>query len=202
MLLNKKGATMITWIKDHQHLAQIQQKHKEFLILLFYGEFSPAAKRALAELEQFSTEDGHAPVYALDVQRLKGVHKDFGVETVPTVVTVKNGTVVQRFEGVESAQFYARMFSGARPSVYRSGKDKAPRRVIVYSGPGCPACGTAKAYLRRQGVRFREVDIARDPQAAQRLVRRSGQMAVPQIDIDGQLIVGFDQAKIDRILTS
>jgi glutaredoxin 3 len=50
-------------------------------------------------------------------------------------------------------------------------------------------------------VSFREVDIARDQHAAQSLVRRSGQMAVPQIDIDGHLVVGFDQAKIDKILS-
>jgi glutaredoxin 3 len=46
------------------------------------------------------------------------------------------------------------------------------------------------------------VDIARDQNAAQSLVRRSGQMAVPQIDIDGHLIVGFDREKIDRIIGS
>jgi glutaredoxin 3 len=42
--------------------------------------------------------------------------------------------------------------------------------------------------------------VARDQQAAQSVVRRSGQMGVPQIDIDGHLIVGFDRAKIDRML--
>ncbi len=193
---------MIEWIEGREHLEEIQEKHKEFLILLFYADFSSASKRALDELEQFSKEDKQVPVYGIDVERVKGAHKSFGVETVPTTVALRDGKVVQRFEGVESAGFYARMFSGARPSVYKTAKGAVPRRVIVYSGPGCPACGTAKAYLRRQGVRFREVDIARDPQAAQRLVRRSGQMAVPQIDIDGQLIVGFDQAKIDRILAT
>jgi glutaredoxin-like YruB-family protein len=193
---------MIEWIKDHEHLTEVQQKHTEFLIVLFYANFSPASKRALAELEQFSKEDGQVPVYIIDVERVKGVHKQFGVETVPTVLALRKGKVTQRLEGVESAQFYARIFSGARPSHYKTAKGTVPRRVIVYSGPGCPACGTAKAYLRRRGVSFREVDIARDQHAAQRLVRRSGQMAVPQIDIDGHLIVGFDRAKIDRILAS
>ena len=74
--------------------------------------------------------------------------------------------------------------------------------MVVYSGPGCPACGTAKAYLRSRGINFRVIDIARNPRAAEVLVRRSGQMAVPQIDIDGHLVVGFDQAKIDRLLSS
>jgi len=191
---------MIQWINDHEHLAELQQKHKEFLILLFYGDFSAASKRALTELEQFTKEDGKAPVYGLDVEKVKGVHKQFGVERVPTVVALRRGKVAHRLEGVESAGFYARVLAGASPSQYKTGKGTAPRRVIVYSGPGCPACGSAKAYLRRQGISFREVDIARDQSAAQSLVRRSGQMAVPQIDIDGHLIVGFDREKIDRIM--
>jgi len=193
---------MIKWIQGLHHLTELQQNHPDGLILLFYGDFSPASERALAELEQFTAEDGTTPVYALDVEKVKGVHKQFGVTSVPTVITLKNGAVDQRMEGVESAQFYARLFSGAQHDVYRSATDAPARRVIVYSGPGCPACGSAKAYLRRRGVRFREIDIGRDQQAAQSLVKRSGQMAVPQIDINGQLIVGFDRAKIDKILAS
>lgn len=193
---------MIEWIQGQKHLGEAQEKHKEFLIVLFYGNFSSASKRALAELEQFSKEDEQVPVYVIDVERVKGIHKQFGVETVPTVLALRKGKVTRRLEGVESAQFYARIFSGVYPSHYKTGKGTVSHRVIVYSGPGCPACGTAKTYLRRRGVSFREVDIARDQHAAQRLVRRSGQMAVPQIDIDGHLIVGFDQAKIDRILSN
>jgi glutaredoxin-like YruB-family protein len=193
---------MIQWIKDKDHLEEVQRKHREFLVVFFYGDFSSASKRALAELEQFSKEDGKAPVYGIDVEKVKGVHKQFGVERVPTVVALRRGKVIQQLEGVESAGFYARILSGARPSQYKAGKGTAPRRVIVYSGPGCPACGSAKTYLRRLGISFREVDIARDRNAAQSLVRRSGQMAVPQIDIDGHLIVGFDRAEIDRIIGS
>jgi glutaredoxin-like YruB-family protein len=193
---------MIEWIEDHKHLGEAQKKHKEFLIVLFYANFSSASKRALAELEQFSKENEQVPVYVIDVERVKGVHKELGVKNVPTVLALRKGKVTQRLEGVESAQFYARIFSGVYPSRYKKAKSTPSHRIIVYSGPGCPACGTAKAYLRRRGVGFREVDIARDQHAAQTLVRRSGQMAVPQIDIDGHLVVGFNQAEIDRILST
>ena len=47
---------------------------------------------------------------------------------------------------------------------------------------------------------FREVDISRDERAAQELVRRSGQMGVPQTDIDGRIVVGFDKARLDELL--
>jgi glutaredoxin len=58
----------------------------------------------------------------------------------------------------------------------------------------------AKTYLRTQGVPFRDVDVSRDPAAARDLVRRTGQMGVPVIEIDGVSIVGFDQARIDSAL--
>jgi glutaredoxin len=58
----------------------------------------------------------------------------------------------------------------------------------------------AKTYLRTRGVPFRDVDVSRDPAAARNLVRRTGQMGVPVIEVDGSPIVGFDQARIDSAL--
>jgi glutaredoxin len=58
----------------------------------------------------------------------------------------------------------------------------------------------AKTYLRTRGVPFRDVDVSRDPAAARNLVRRTGQMGVPVIEVDGRPIVGFDQAQIDSAL--
>lgn len=193
---------MIEWVKDHNHLVQVQEKHKEFLVLMFYADFSSNAKRALSELESFSKRNKEVPIYVIDVEKVKGVHKQFGVENVPTVVLIKKGNVSWRIEGVESAQFYARIISGVHPSSHKKGEKGISRRVIVYTAPGCPACGAVKSYLRQRGINFREVDISRDQHAAEKLVRRSGQMAVPQIDINGHLVVGFDRVKIDRFLSS
>jgi glutaredoxin-like YruB-family protein len=74
-------------------------------------------------------------------------------------------------------------------------------RVIVFSSPTCVWCMRAKTYLRTRGVPFRDVDVSRDPAAARNLVRRTGQMGVPVIEIDGRPIVGFDQAQIDSALS-
>lgn len=75
-----------------------------------------------------------------------------------------------------------------------------PHRVIVYSTPTCPWCTRAKAYLRERGVPFRDVDVSRDRAAAFDLVRRTHQMGVPVIEIDGQLVVGFNRQAIDLAL--
>lgn len=195
---------MIKWINDKTELSLLREKNKEFLALFFYADFSDAAKRALPEIEEFKRDNEKLPIYGIDVSKVKGVHKEFGVKNVPTVVTLHKGKDVEKIEGVQSAQFYARSFIGAHPALKKTagnGKEAiATPRVVVYSTPTCPACNSAKSYFRRKGVRFRDVDVSRDQQAAENLMRRSGQMAVPQIDINGQLIVGFDQSKIDRLL--
>ncbi|MCL4312957.1 MAG: glutaredoxin family protein [Actinobacteria bacterium] len=81
-----------------------------------------------------------------------------------------------------------------------SSKNERRHRVLVFTTPSCPWCRKAKAYLREQHVPFREIDVSRDPSAARDLVRRSGQMGVPVIEIDGRPIVGFDKPVIDRLL--
>lgn len=75
-----------------------------------------------------------------------------------------------------------------------------PHRVLVFTTPTCPWCKRAKSYLRENKVPFREIDVSRDQQAARDLVRRTGQMGVPVIQIDGRSIVGFDKPQIDRLL--
>lgn len=73
-------------------------------------------------------------------------------------------------------------------------------RVLVFTTPTCPWCNRAKQYLRQRNVRFREVDVSRDASAARDLVRRTGQMGVPVVEIDGRPIVGFDKPRIDTLL--
>jgi len=78
--------------------------------------------------------------------------------------------------------------------------NKKKNRVIVFSTPTCSYCNMAKQYFRRNKIRFKDVDVSRDPAAARDLVRRTGQMGVPVIDINGKLIVGFDKPQINRLL--
>lgn len=78
--------------------------------------------------------------------------------------------------------------------------NKKKNRVIVFSTPTCTYCNRAKHYFRQQGVRFRDVDVSKDPVAARDMVRRSGQQGVPVIDINGKVIVGFNKPEIDKLL--
>ena len=188
------------WVKDSKHFKELCRKHTDFLVLFFYAEFSTSAQRAMKEVKEFSRGNDGIPVCVIDVAKVKGIHKQFNVKNVPTVLSLEKGKVTKFIEGVQSARFYELAFSGIAPARGGPRPEKRPHRVLVYSGPGCPACGILKSYLRRHSVAFREVNIANDPREAEKLVRRSGQMAVPQTDIDGHLVVGFDQTKLNRLL--
>jgi glutaredoxin 3 len=73
-------------------------------------------------------------------------------------------------------------------------------RVLVFTTPTCSWCTRVKAYLRENRVQFREIDVSRDQKAADNLVRKTGQMGVPVVEIDGRPIVGFDKQRIDALL--
>ncbi|MEE4194074.1 MAG: glutaredoxin domain-containing protein [Anaerolineae bacterium] len=78
---------------------------------------------------------------------------------------------------------------------------KRQPRVIVFSTPSCTYCNLAKKYFRENRIKFRDVDVSRDPAAARDMVRRSGQSGVPVIDIGGKIVVGFNRQKIDQLLS-
>ncbi len=73
-------------------------------------------------------------------------------------------------------------------------------KVLVFSTPTCSFCNLAKKYFREKGVKFTDIDVTRDQSAARDMVRRSGQMGVPVIDIGGKIIVGFDKPRINSLL--
>ena len=73
-------------------------------------------------------------------------------------------------------------------------------KVVVVSTPTCSFCNMAKSYFREKGVKFTDIDVSRDQAAARDMVRRSGQMGVPVIDIGGQVVVGFNRPQINSLL--
>lgn len=74
------------------------------------------------------------------------------------------------------------------------------KKVKVYSTSTCPYCVRVKQFLKDNNVQFTEIDVSSDQKAAQEMIERSGQMGVPVVDIDGEIIVGFDKRKISSVL--
>lgn len=74
------------------------------------------------------------------------------------------------------------------------------KRVKVYSTPACPYCIRAKQFLKDNNIIFQDIDVSKDEEMAEEMIRKSGQMGVPVLDIDGEVIVGFDKEKIKQVL--
>jgi len=74
------------------------------------------------------------------------------------------------------------------------------KKVKIYSTPTCPFCMMSKKFLKENNIDFEDIDVSTDQAKAQEMVQKSGQMAVPVLDIDGEIIVGFDKEKIRKAL--
>ena len=72
--------------------------------------------------------------------------------------------------------------------------------VKIYTTPSCGYCNIAKDWLRKQIVAFNEYNVATDMVKAQEMVKKSGQMGVPVLDVNGKLIIGFNQSAIESAL--
>ena len=74
------------------------------------------------------------------------------------------------------------------------------KKVAVYSTPTCPFFIRAKQFLSENNVVFTDIDVSKDEGKVEEMIEKSGQMGVPVIDVDGQIIVGFDKEKIRSVL--
>ena len=72
--------------------------------------------------------------------------------------------------------------------------------INLYTTPSCTYCKKAKSFFKENRIRFNEYDVSRDQRRADEMVRKSGQMGVPVIDINGKIIVGFNQPEVERAL--
>jgi glutaredoxin-like YruB-family protein len=73
-------------------------------------------------------------------------------------------------------------------------------KIRIFSTPVCPYCVTLKEFLKERGFEFEDINVASDVQAREEMVKKSNQMGVPVIEIDGQIIVGFDRRKVVEAL--
>ncbi|MBU2634924.1 glutathione S-transferase N-terminal domain-containing protein [Patescibacteria group bacterium] len=73
-------------------------------------------------------------------------------------------------------------------------------KVKVFSTPSCPYCVTLKEFLKEHNIGFEDIDVSQDKVASDEMIEKSGQMGVPVIEIDNQIVIGFDREKIMKLL--
>lgn len=74
------------------------------------------------------------------------------------------------------------------------------KKVKIYSTPTCPYCMRAKQFLKENNIDFEDIDVSANQAQAQEMIRISGQTAVPVLDIEGEVIVGFNKDRIKQVL--
>ena len=74
------------------------------------------------------------------------------------------------------------------------------KNVKIYSTPTCPWCVRVKQFLKDNNILYEDLDVSQNQPAAEEMIQKSGQMGVPVLDIDGNIIVGFDKEKINAAL--
>jgi len=72
--------------------------------------------------------------------------------------------------------------------------------IKVYSTPGCPWCNVAKDFFKSHNLNFEDIDVSLDEKAAQEMIKKSGQMGVPVIEIDDKIVIGFNKPVLEEIL--
>jgi len=72
--------------------------------------------------------------------------------------------------------------------------------VKVYITPACPYCYTLKEFLKENKIEFVEIDVSQDEKTKEELIKKSGKMEVPVLEVDGQIVAGFDKEKIVKLL--
>lgn len=138
--------------------------------------------------------------FAADVSRVRDIHPQYSITSAPALLEFENGKFKNVVKGCQESTHYKALFEDAIYYTLTQNDEKSSKSVTVYSTPTCSWCNTLKSYLKQNRIRFNDIDISKDQHIADELVRRSGQMGVPQTDIDGEIIVGFNKTKINELL--
>ena len=72
--------------------------------------------------------------------------------------------------------------------------------VTIYSTPTCVYCNAAKVFFKEKGIEYTEYNVATDHDKRKEMIEKSGQMGVPVIAIDDEMVIGFNQPKIKQLL--
>lgn len=72
--------------------------------------------------------------------------------------------------------------------------------IKVYSTPTCPYCKMAKTYLDEKGIKYQDLDVTQNAAAKDEMIEKSGQMGVPVITVDSELVIGFDRERLENLL--
>ena len=138
--------------------------------------------------------------FSADLNIVRDIHPQYGITSAPALLEFEKGMFKNVIKGCHNNKHYKALFEDAVYYAEAKSNGKPSKSVTVYSTPTCSWCTTLKTYLKQNKVRYTDIDVSVDQHAADELVKRSGQMGVPQTDINGEIIVGFNKSRINELL--
>ena len=72
--------------------------------------------------------------------------------------------------------------------------------VRLFTTPSCPFCYTLREFLKEKGIEFEEIDVSKDKKAREEIIKKTGKLEAPVVEINGEIVVGFDKEKILKLL--
>jgi glutaredoxin-like YruB-family protein len=189
---------MMQEIFSHTELLEVTSDKARAFVLL-YKPGSEPNECAFRNVREASHGMEGLSVITVNVSEVRDIHPNYPVQTVPSLLVFEKGKFVNVIKGCNENNYYRTLFEDGVFAAIK-GEGKSYRNVTVYTTPTCSWCNTLKTYLRKSRYPFTEVDVSRDPEAARELVRKTGQQGVPQTDIDGTIVVGFNKTRINELL--
>jgi glutaredoxin-like YruB-family protein len=175
-------------------------KLSENVWLLLFKKGSEQSDCAFSNLEKVKEKDPTDVICYTDVNEVREIHPEYKVTSVPSLLYFENGLLKNVIKGCHKPEQLNAIFNKSVFVAAGSNDEKPRKNVTVYTTPTCSWCTTVKRHLQENGIQYREVNIAADQKAAEEMVRKSGQQGVPQTEINGQIIVGFDKTRINSLL--
>lgn len=189
-------------IKEIGSLNEMQANLKagEKNYVLLYKKGSEASDCSYQSVNRAIAETKDVHVLAADVASVRDIHTKYSITSAPSLLVFEGEKFIKTVKGCNDDNFYKSLFESALYTATSTGNEKPQKRVTVYTTPSCSWCTTIKKHLDQHGIKYREINVAKDQKAAEAMVKKSGQQGVPQTDIGGQMIVGFDKVKINTLL--
>lgn len=178
-----------------EHLNELEKYNKKKTLLLIYKPNSQISENVLKNLIDidYDENDDYIIGYTSNIE----IAKYYNISTAPTILELENNKLKNFYKGYYTTEQIKNIIFSSIP-INSSGDNK--KSIIIYTTPTCAYCNAAKNYFRSLKIPFKEIDVSRDESAAQEMFNRSGQYGVPQIIIDGHLVIGFNKSKIDELL--
>jgi glutaredoxin-like YruB-family protein len=186
-------------INSLESLKAVANSNKNVWLLL-YKPGSEQSDCAYENFQKASESSSGKVFFASDVTRVRDIHVEFGVASVPALLHFENGQLRNMVKGCHQSEQFNAIFDKSAAVFTGNSDSKKQKNVIVYTTPTCTWCTTIKRHLQENRIKFREIDVSKDQKAAEEMVKRSGQQGVPQTDINGEIIVGFDKTRINKLL--